>query len=166
MTDEERQRAIARERERTGLDPGRPEVEELAARLDGMDEEGALRTALDVLARERDPEVLETALGGLMGLESVPVEPLLEFAERQRNPDLSIQALELLSEHGRSDPRVSDLLTKLARESKNAEVREAAQDLLEDLQTQYEPVVPRREGARAPPSPPRVPTEQPGPQPR
>jgi hypothetical protein len=137
MTDDDRERArrMDQQREREGH---APHVEQLVRTLDDLsrrgDEQGAVRTALDVLERERDPEMLETALNGLLGVESVPVDPLLRFAEAQVSPDLSIQALEILSEHGRSDPRVTGLLSKLSRQGSSEAVREAARNLLDDLQ--------------------------------
>jgi len=145
-------------------EPERPNLAELAARLDAMaaagDEEGTVRAAVEVLERERDPETRETALSALGGLESVPVDPLLRVAETEGDPDLKIQALQLLIEHGRSDPRVSALLTKLTKESDSTEVREAAESLLEDLQEDLQsaspvPAVagPAPPGAKTPPAP-------------
>jgi hypothetical protein len=152
MTDAERARALARERQRPQQQTEQTAAEKLSSTLDELsgqgDEQKAMRTALDVLERERDPEMLETALSGLLGMESIPVDPLLRFAENQANPELSIQALELLSEHGRSDPRVSELLARLQNQSSNEAIREAAQSLLEDLQTVSPPRAP--EGTRAP----------------
>ena len=79
------------------------------------------------------------------------IEPLLRFAASQRNPDLRIQALELLGEHGGSDPRVTELLKKLSQES-NEDVRDAAQNVLESLQSDSSDAPPSREtgGGRAP----------------
>jgi hypothetical protein len=52
---------------------------------------------------------------------------------RKRESALRIQALELLSEHGKQDPRVSELLKTVAGNDRDEEVRESAQSLLEEL---------------------------------
>jgi hypothetical protein len=71
----------------------------------------------------------------LSGLDSVPIEPVLTFLNDNRVQDSSVRvrALELLSEHGQNDPRVRDLLRRIARSDKDQEVRESAQGFLEDL---------------------------------
>ena len=143
-----------RDRERPTA-PEKSAVDALSSKLEELsnqgDERAAAQVAFDVLERERDPELLETALGGLVGLTSVPVEPLLRFAASQRDPDLRVQALELLGEHGGSDPRVTELLTKLTQES-NEDVRDAARNALESLQSDSSDAPPSREpsGGRAP----------------
>ena len=44
-----------------------------------------------------------------------------------------IQALDLLSEQGQDDPRVKELLRRIARGDKDKDVRQSAKSLLEDL---------------------------------
>jgi len=115
---------------------GNPDPAERASALDRLaassDRALALWTALDVLEREREPEVLESALNLLSAQESVPVEPLLRIAVAGRDPTQRVQALELAAEQGKADPRVRGLLKTLSTDQAE-EVREAAQRLLEDL---------------------------------
>lgn len=114
------------------------------------DHEGLLRAALEALDRERDPELLEAALDALNGLDEVPVDPLLRFAAANRNPDLTIQALQLLVEHGEGNSAVTRFLTNLARTSPSPQVREEAQSLLSESNR-----------APAPPEIPRAPRQSP-----
>ena len=93
----------------------------------------ASSTASRVLAQERDPEVLERALTVLSDQESVPLEPLLLFASSQGEASLRVRSLQMLVERGESDSRISELLTRLARSDRSADVRESAKGLLEDL---------------------------------
>lgn len=115
-----------------------PDPAERSAALDRLAESAdqalARETVLEVLERERNPEVLESALSVLQDQESVPLEPVLRFAAATRTPTLRLRALELLSEHGKGDPRVRELLSSLARNDRDEEVREHAQSLLEDLE--------------------------------
>jgi hypothetical protein len=116
-----------------------PDPSERAAGLDELASsdniELALGTATRVLETERVSEVLQSALGVLANLDSVPLEPILAFinGERVQDADVRIQALEILTEHGQNDPRVRDVLTRVARSDKNNDVRKTAQDLLDDL---------------------------------
>jgi hypothetical protein len=115
---------------------GNPDPAERSGALDELggsgDQKLVLETALEVLERERDPEVLKSALDLLADQESVPLEPLLRLAA-SRESALRIQALELLSEHGKQDPRVSELLKTVAGNDRDEEVRESAKSLLDEL---------------------------------
>jgi len=117
---------------------GHPDPAERSTALEKLaesdDEKLALDTALEVLDRERDPEVLESVLDLLSGQESVPLGPILKFVATDRGPAIRIRALELLGEHGKQDPRVSELLKTVARNDKNEEIRAIARSLLEDLE--------------------------------
>ncbi len=113
-----------------------PDPSERAAALDRLagedDQVLAIRTALAALERERNPEVLESALDVLQGGESLPLEPVIRFATSDREPHLRIHALEILSEHGPEEPRILALLRTLAESAQREDVREAAKNLLED----------------------------------
>jgi hypothetical protein len=117
---------------------GHPDPAERSTALEKLaesdDEKLALETALEVLDRERNPEVLESALDILLGQESVPLEPILKLAAADREPDVRIRALELLGEHGKRDRRVLELLRNLDKNDKHDEVRESARSLLRDLE--------------------------------
>lgn len=95
----------------------------------------ALDTAVKVLGSERVADVLQSALSVVAGMDTVPLEPILTFVADNRVQDAAvrIQALELLSEHGQDDPRVRELLRRIARSDKDQDVRESAKSLLEDL---------------------------------
>ena len=114
-----------------------PDPAARSAALDRLsrNEKLAVQTALEILERERDPEVLESALDILGGQESVPLDPLFKVATHPE-PTVRLQALELLSEHGEGDSRVRDLLKKIVQTDRNREVRETARSLLESLQTE------------------------------
>lgn len=95
----------------------------------------ALDTAVKVLGSERVADVLQSALSVVAGMDTVPLEPILTFVadNRVQDPAVRIQALELLTEHGQDDPRVRELLRRIARSDKDKDVRESAESLLEDL---------------------------------
>jgi len=117
-----------------------PDPHARAIALDEMarkgDEALARDTALEVLRRDGDERVLARALTVLSDLERVPLDPILKFAATNRGAYLRVQALELLGEHGREDSRVTALLRTLSRRDPDAEVRESAKALLEDLSEQ------------------------------
>ena len=119
---------------------GNPDALERSRALSRLAESGnlklAVETALEVLERERDSEVLESALDLLLGAESVPLDPILKLAASAREVELRVQALEILGEHGKRDPRVSELLKTLAKSDKDNEVRETAESLLEDIESE------------------------------
>lgn len=101
----------------------------------GRDQALGLKTALEVLARERDPEVLEAAMDFLVTTrEPVPLDPILKMAT-DPTAALRLQALILLDDHGKDDPRVRDVLTALAREDPDPTIRETAGLLLKDQVT-------------------------------
>ena len=95
----------------------------------------ALDTAVKVLGSERVADVLQSALSVVAGMDTVPLEPILTFIADNRVQDAAvrIQALEILSEYGQDDPRVRELLRRLAKSDKDKDVRESAKSLLEDL---------------------------------
>jgi len=107
-------------------------LHELAA---GDDEQLAVDTATRVLETERVADVLRSALSVLASADKVPLEPVLAFVSgnRVRDPEVRIQAMELMADRSPSDPRVKDLLVALASRDGNREVRESAQNLLETL---------------------------------
>jgi hypothetical protein len=87
------------------------------------------QTALDVLARDREPEILKNALDVLTGYVTLPLEPILTVA-RNEDPSVRIQALELLSLHRANDPRVEQVLTRAAATDTDEDVRESARALI------------------------------------
>lgn len=66
---------------------------------------------MKVRETERASEVLQSALSVFAGVESAPLDPILAFVTggRVHDPDVRIQALELLTERGEGDPRVREL---------------------------------------------------------
>jgi hypothetical protein len=87
-----------------------------------------LKTALEVLARETDAEVLKSALDVLTGYTSVPLEPIFT-AVRNQHPEVRIQALELLTLH-RTDPRVEAVIAAAATSDSDEDVRASARALI------------------------------------
>jgi hypothetical protein len=77
--------------------------------------------------------VLDRALTVLFEVESVPLEPLLRFAASDGHPALRVRALQWLTDRAKADPRVSELLVRLARSDGSSDVRESSKDLLDDL---------------------------------
>ena len=97
-------------------------------------EEDVVReTALDVLGREQNAELLESVLEALDNLKTVPIRPLLDFIARERRPELRVQAIELVGKHGGNDLSARDVLGKISTSRENETVRRAARSALEDL---------------------------------
>ena len=92
-------------------------------------------TALEMLDRERDPELLQIALDLVSAQESVPLDPIVRLARSEAAPAVRIEALNVLAiEGGGEDARVTELLGHLAKNDKDSGVRRAAQRLLQDLE--------------------------------
>jgi hypothetical protein len=117
-----------------GSDPGARAT--AFSHLAGADQKVAMETALMILDRDRDPQVLGIALEMVLAQESPPLEPLFKFVATGRDPGLRAQALEVLSSRGQRDPRIRKLLTTLATTEANPELRETAKSLLEDLDSE------------------------------
>ena len=95
-------------------------------------EEMSLEQAVKALGSERDTRALERALETLEDQDSVPVEPLVNFArQRGGDADLRVQALEMLSDKAEGDERVTQLLRELSTQDPSEDVRDAAKDMLE-----------------------------------
>jgi hypothetical protein len=105
-------------------------MEELAAHAS---DDLILDTALELLRREENADVIESALDALEDVESVPVSPLMTFIARERRGALRSQAIDLLGKHGGADASARDFLKKLAAGADEPRVREAARSALEDL---------------------------------
>jgi hypothetical protein len=91
------------------------------------------RTALDVLKKDRNTEVLDAALDLLGDQTALAIEPLLEFASTTRDRGLRIRTLEMLAARSPKDPRVTGLVHTLANQDRDPEVRDVAADLLKSL---------------------------------
>ena len=96
------------------------------------DKDAARETALELLRRERAPDVLGAVLEVLKEAGSLPIEPILGVAGLRQSSELRIQAMELFMERGRRDSRVTSLIKAAARDP-DAEVQSTAQKLLEDI---------------------------------
>lgn len=94
----------------------------------------SLEAAIEALRRPADDGRVERALDVFRDVEGAPLEPLLEFAAAGRDADLRNQALEVLVERGRGDPRVHELLRRVAARDRDEDARETARALLENLE--------------------------------
>jgi hypothetical protein len=95
--------------------------------LTGRSDEAVVRdTALEMLARDRDPQVLETALDVVSTLKSVPLDQIAQFVAAAREPALRIQALDILGDRVKEDPRVKIWLQSLSVTDGDDDVRSAA----------------------------------------
>jgi type II secretory pathway component GspD/PulD (secretin) len=136
MSNEDREEAL---RMRTQA-LSNPDPDERSAGLEELvsieDHQLAVDTAMKVLETERVSDVLQSALNIFSGVETAPIEPVLAFinAGRAQESSVRIQALEFLSDRGAGDPRVRELLSQLAKNDSDKDVRESAQNLLEDFQ--------------------------------
>jgi hypothetical protein len=76
-----------------------------------------------------DPTALQEALDALSGAAAPPLDPLVRFAESRADSGLRSQALELLERY-RQDPRVTDLLQRLATRDPDESIRDDASRML------------------------------------
>jgi hypothetical protein len=113
--------------------------------LTGVDDEArAAEVALAVLERDPDPDVLEEALNVLEFQDTVPVDRVLRFASSGDRPArLRLQALEMLGNQGVTDPAFRRVVQTLVTHQ-DEEVRERAQQILEDLDDAAAEARPRR----------------------
>ena len=89
--------------------------------------------ALELLGREQNADVLESALEALDDVRNVPIRPLMEFITRERRKDLRVQAIEIVGRHARNDAAARDLLTRLSAGREEEAIKRAARSALEDL---------------------------------
>jgi hypothetical protein len=100
--------------------------------LTGRSDESSVRdTAIEMLARDRDPKVLEAALDVVSTLTSAPLEQIAQFVAAAREPALRIQALDILGERVNEDARVKTWLQSLSTTDGDDDVRSAARMLLD-----------------------------------
>ncbi len=97
-----------------------------------QDDAAAMARAVEVLERSTDAESLEEALDTLSQADLPPLEPLLRFAESPRNGELRTQAIEMLNNHEK-DPRVAQLLRRLAANDPDEDVRDTARQMLDSM---------------------------------
>jgi HEAT repeat protein len=90
-------------------------------------------TAVAVLHRDRDPQVLGTALEVLGHLEEPPVEPVLELLKRADDVGTRMLALDYLVGHVAADPQVRAAIERVMRSDRSAEVRNNARSALDAL---------------------------------
>ena len=118
----------------TAPDPSarREAFEELSA----MHDSAVLKETLaQALARERDSRVLETVVTLVGQQEDVPPDALRAFVASDRDAATRAMALDHLVTQAGSDPATRTLLRTLATSDSSAEVRDAAQNALESLET-------------------------------
>ena len=120
---------------------GDPDPDERAAGLDGAGREATTsslpcETATQMCWRSSaSPTCCRARSGCSPRVDPVPIEPLLAFVNANRVPDTAvrIQALELMADRGQPTLGSGELLATLASGDRNQEVRESAQNLLENL---------------------------------
>jgi hypothetical protein len=100
---------------------------------DVADETKTREVALRVLDRDQSPEVLREALNLLETQDQLPREQLMRFAAGSRPAESRVQALDMLADSGTNDAAFRGLVTTLSKDS-NAEVRQRALEILEDLE--------------------------------
>ena len=112
-----------------------PEAARRAAALEeltGLGDEALVRaTAIEMLARERDPKALEATLDVVSTLHSVPLEQIAQFVAAARQPALRIQALDILGDRVREDSQVRAWLHSLSTSDGDDDVRSAARMALD-----------------------------------
>jgi hypothetical protein len=135
-TDEEQEIAKLEKAALSDTDPG--ERASALARLGMLTDEARARSvALSVLDREQDLEVLREALNILELQDEVPRERLMTFVNGARPAEVRLQALDLLADTRSGDAAFRRLVSGLTRD-RDAEVRERARELLEELDDDQE----------------------------
>ena len=116
-----------------------PEAARRAAALEeltGRSDETVVRdTALAMLARDRDPKVLEAALDVVSTLTGFPLDQIAQFVAAAREPALRIQALDILGDRVTEDSRIKTWLQSLSANDGDEDVRNAARMLLEQRES-------------------------------
>ncbi|MGB4780515.1 HEAT repeat domain-containing protein [Candidatus Methylomirabilis sp.] len=91
---------------------------------------------IKVMKQDGDGDVREAALDAVEGLDTILFEPLFEVALQAREPSSRRRVLKLLSERGKDDPRIQDVLLRAATADADEEVRTTALGLLESFETE------------------------------
>ena len=115
-----------------------PNPEERIEALDELTEEknrkGAARVLIQVLQSDKDAEVRRAALEGLEEIEAISLEVLSQTALNDPEASLRVRAIELMGDRDEKGKQTIDLLKRIAKSDKNREVREAARELLEEME--------------------------------
>ena len=115
-----------------------PNPEERIEALDELTEEknrkGAARVLIQVLQSDKDAEVRRAALEGLEEIEAISLEVLSQTALNDPEASLRVRAIELMGDRDEKGKQTIDLLKRIAKSDKNGEVREAALELLEEIE--------------------------------
>ena len=115
-----------------------PNPEERIEALDELTEEknrkGAARVLIQVLQSDKDAEVRRAALEGLEEIEAISLEVLSQTALNDPEASLRVRAIELMGDRDEKGKQTIDLLKRIAKSDKNKEVREAALELLEEIE--------------------------------
>jgi len=122
--------------ERKALTDPRPEerigaLERLSVREDRA---RAVAVLMHGLHSDRDEEVREAALDALEDFEELSLEALARVAVSDPAPSLRLRAVELIGERDDKGNRVVDLLRGISQNDQDEEVREAAIELLDEIQ--------------------------------
>lgn len=114
-----------------------PERRKKAVELLAGEELGqSLDIFVKVMKQDGDGDVREAALDAVEGLDTILFEPLFEVALQAREPSSRRRVLKLLSERGKDDPRIQDVLLRAATADADEEVRTTALGLLESFETE------------------------------
>ena len=115
-----------------------PNPEERIEALDELTEEknrkGAARVLIQVLQSDKDAEVRRAALEGLEEIEAISLEVLSQTALNDPEVSLRVRAIELMGDRDEKGKQTIDLLKRIAQIDQNREVRQAAIELLEEIE--------------------------------
>lgn len=115
-----------------------PNPEERIEALDELTEEknrkGAARVLIQVLQSDREVEVRRTALEGLEEIEALSLEVLSQTALNDSEASLRVRAIELMGDRDEKGKQTIDLLKRISQIDQNREVRQAAIELLEEIE--------------------------------
>lgn len=132
----EREKEVSfEELERTAITHPDPEERiEAVQKLAGSRSRQEVITVLLQALKDKEAEVREAALESLDELEALSWETLSQVALNDPAPSLRARAIELLEEKREKGRPTVDLLRRIARMDTDEEVRQAARDLLEEIE--------------------------------
>lgn len=114
-----------------------PDPEERASAVEELwqseDQRQAVAILLKILHNDREGDVRRAALDGLEEMEGLAFDTLAKVVLNDPDPSLRVRAVELIGQRGERGRKLVDFLKRVVKTDKDEDVRQAAMELLEEM---------------------------------